>query len=129
MEGNYTWICSCFNVFWTKRISMEKSPSNPLLLWTSPFYYFVTKYVLITYFHESWIFYSKSSFLSRSPHANNQFYETRFFVFLLFEYFYQVKVLNINSYIGIFLCILIWIQNFYLVKCIKKKEKLKKKML
>ena len=32
------------------------------------------------------------------PYASNQFYETRTFVYLLFEYFYQVKVLNINSY-------------------------------
>ena len=33
---------------------------------------------------------------------NNQFYETRIFLYLLFEYSYQVKVLNINNYIGIF---------------------------
>ena len=29
--------------------------------------------------------------LSRSAHANNQFYETQIFVDLLFEYFYQIK--------------------------------------
>ena len=30
--------------------------------------------------------------LSHSAHANNQFYETRIFVYLPFEYFYQIKL-------------------------------------
>ena len=37
--------------------------------------------------------------LSGSPHAINQYYETRIFLYLLFEYFYQIKY-NINNYIA-----------------------------
>ena len=44
------------------------------------------------------------------------------FFYLLFEYFYEVKVLKINSYVGIFQCILALIQNvtWYLSMHIQK---------
>ena len=47
------------------------------------------------------------------------------FIYLL-SIFYQIKLQNINNYIGIFWCILILIQNFYLVKYIQKINKQKR---
>ena len=41
-------------------------------------------------------------YLSSSALANNQVHETRILVYLLFEYFYQIKLQTNNSYIGIF---------------------------
>ena len=60
-------------------------------------------------------------YLSRSAFANNLFHETRILVYLLFEYLYQIKLQNNNSYMyWQFLMYLILIQNFCLVKVLKK---------
>ena len=97
-------------IFWWIRWSLSISSNQvwAILIWIS------CKKKL------NWIKSYLQKLISRSAHTNSQYespiFTTNFlFTYLLFEYFYQV-----TSNIGIFWCILILIEKFYLVKILKK---------
>ena len=104
-----SWLLVKWNRLSICQVSLLHSSPNPTTNFECNFYDFQEL------FHQS-------GCLSRSAHTSNQYEFNIFFVNLLFEYFGQVKIFfDMICYMHWrFLCILILIVNFYLVKILKK---------